>query len=93
MTHKHPAHSTAAEAQRARVLVALRVSPKTSYDLRRLGIYQAPARILELRRRGYRISTDLVPLVDADGYTHQGVALYTLLDEPQKKEAEHAPKK
>lgn len=93
MARKHPAHSTAAEAQRARVLVALRAGPKTSYDLRRLGIYQAPARILELRRRSYRISTDLVPLVDAEGYTHAGVALYTLLAEPQKKEADHAPKK
>ncbi len=93
MARKHPANSTAAEAQRARVLVALRAGPKTSYDLRRLGIYQAPARILELRRRGCRISTDLVPLVDADGYTHLGVALYTLLAEPHKKEATHAPKK
>ncbi|MCE1194225.1 MAG: helix-turn-helix domain-containing protein [Acidovorax sp.] len=93
MACKPPARSTAAEAQRARVLVALRAAPKTSYDLRRLGIYQAPARILELRRRGFRISTDLVSLVDADGYTHQGVALYTLLAEPHKKEATHAPKK
>lgn len=93
MARKHPARSTAAEAQRARALVALRAGPKTTYDLRRLGLFQAPTRILELRRSGYEITTDPVTVVDADGYPHSGVALYTLLAEPQKKEADHAPKK
>ncbi len=43
--------STATEAQRKRVIEALRLRPQTSYDLRRLGIYQAPARVKELRDR------------------------------------------
>lgn len=93
MARKHPARSTASEDQRARALVALRAGPKTTYDLRRLGLFQAPTRILELRRSGYDIATDPVTVVDADGYPHAGVALYTLLAEPQKKEADHAPKK
>lgn len=75
--------STAADAQRQRALEALRLRPHTSYDLRRLGIYQAPARIKELRDRfGYGISTDPVVIVDRDGYRHARVALYTLLSEP-----------
>ncbi|MFT4242554.1 MAG: helix-turn-helix domain-containing protein [Acidovorax sp.] len=79
--------SSSADAQRARALEALRTGPKTSYDLRRLGLYQAPARILELRRAGYLIETHPVTVVDADGYEHPGVALYTLVEEPSPEEA------
>lgn len=77
------AKSTATEAQRARIIEALRSGPKTSYDLRRLGCYQAPARIKELRDHlGYRIETIRVTLVDRDGYRHPRAALYKLLSEP-----------
>ena len=80
--------STATEAQRNRVIHALRIRPHTTYDLRRLGIYQAPARIKELRDRfGYVITTDPVVIVDRDGYHHARVALYTLVSEPV--EAQH----
>jgi hypothetical protein len=76
--------STHSEAQRQRIIAALRVGPKTSYDLRRIGCYQAPARIKELRDRfGYRINTALVTLIDRDGYLHPRAALYTLIAEPQ----------
>jgi len=89
--HHHHTHaltgldrSTATEAQRQRVIQALRTRPHTSYDLRRLGIYQAPARVKELRDRlGYGITTDLITLVDRDGYTHDRCALYTLVREPE----------
>lgn len=75
--------STATEAQRKRVIEALRLRPQTSYDLRRLGIYQAPARVNELRDKfGYSITTDPVVIVDRDGYHHARVALYTLVAEP-----------
>ncbi|CAM5792701.1 helix-turn-helix domain-containing protein [Ottowia pentelensis] len=75
--------STATEAQRKRVIEALRLRPQTSYDLRRLGIYQAPARVKELRDKfGYSITTDPVVIVDRDGYHHARVALYTLVNEP-----------
>lgn len=76
--------STATEAQRTRIIEALRLRPRTSYDLRRLGIYQDPARIKELRDRfGYGITTDPVVIVDRDGYRHARVALYTLVSEPE----------
>ena len=75
--------STASDAQRLRILVALRSGPKTSYDLRRLGCYQAPARVKELRDRfGYSIRTDRVTLYDRDGFAHPWAALYTLVSEP-----------
>ncbi len=75
--------STASDAQRRRILEVLRIRPQTSYDLRRLGIYQAPARIKELREKGYHITTDPVVIVDRDGYHHARVALYTLASEPE----------
>jgi hypothetical protein len=76
--------STHSEAQRQRILAALRRGPKTSYDLRRLGCYQAPARIKELRDKfGYVINTDRVTLTDRDGYSHPRAALYSLISEPE----------
>jgi hypothetical protein len=71
--------STSTAAQRARVLAALRDGPKTTHDLRCLGIYQAPARVKELRDvLGYTIETTRVTLVDRDGYSHPRAGLYTL---------------
>lgn len=75
--------STSTEAQRQRILVALRAGPKTSYDLRRLGCYQAPTRIIELRRMGYDIKTELVALYDRDGYMHPRCARYSLIEGAQ----------
>lgn len=77
------ARSTASEAQRARIIDALRSGPKTSHDLRCLGCYQAPARIKELRDRyGFDIRTERVTLYDRDGYMHRGAARYHLEAEP-----------
>lgn len=75
--------STIAEAQRQRILNRLRVGAKATYDLRRIGIYQAPTRIIELRRSGYEIRTEIVTLWDRDGYVHPRCALYTLASEPE----------
>lgn len=75
--------STTGTAQRDRILAALRERPHTSYELRRLGCYQAPARIKELRDwHGFDISTQRVTLVDQDGYSHAQAALYTLESDP-----------
>ena len=76
-------YSTATQAQRARIVEVLRRGPHTSYELRQIGCYQAPARILELRRAGYEIRTQLVNLWDRDGYEHKNCALYHLEDEPE----------
>lgn len=78
----HSLNSTATEAQRERILQALRRRPQTSYDLRCLGCYPA-ARVKELRDRfGYVITTDRVTLHDRDGYGHARCALYSLISEP-----------
>lgn len=79
--------SSATGEQYKRILEALRTRGQTSYDLRRLGIYQAPARIKELRDKGYAITTDPVVIVDADGFRHARVALYSLIAEPEKEGA------
>lgn len=77
------ARSTSVEAQRERIVSALRECPQTSYDLRCLGIYQAPARIKELRDRfGFDIRTETVTLYDRDGFMHPNAARYHLDGEP-----------
>lgn len=77
---KFGAKSTAGEAQRQRILEALRIKPRTSYDLRRIGCYQCPTRIKELRAKGWNISTARVTLIDAEGYLHPRCALYSLFE-------------
>lgn len=75
--------STHSEAQRQRIVQALRHRPQTSYDLRRLGCYQAAARVKELRDLfGYVIETTRITLYDRDGYMHPRAALYSLVSEP-----------
>ena len=55
--------STVAEAQRQRLMDALRTGPKNSYELRRLG---------------HDIATERIALTDEDGYLHPRCALYRL---------------
>ena len=74
-----PNKSTSGEAQRHRIIEALLRRPQTSYDLRRMGCYQCPTRVFELRQLGYEIETSRVVVVDADGFQHGGVALYSLV--------------
>lgn len=75
--------STAGEDQRQRIVGLLRQRPHNCYELRRAGCYQAPTRVFELRQRGFDIETTRVVVIDADGFTHRGVALYTLHSEPK----------
>lgn len=73
------AKSTTTEGQRARILDALQRRPHSSYELRRMGCYQCPTRVRELRVAGYEIMTSRILVVDQDGYVHKGVALYSLV--------------
>lgn len=75
--------ATDAEAQQRRIVAALRISPKTTDELRALGCYQVSARIWGLRARGFNITTDLFDGYAADGYSHTRMARYTLLAEPE----------
>lgn len=86
---------TATETQEARLLAALRLGPKTTDDLRKLGLYQASARVWGLRQRGFVIETDLFDGYSADGYSHARMARYTLKEEPlplDVKQAQEGPK-
>lgn len=76
---KFSSKSTAKEAQYERILTALREGPQTSYALRLLGCYQAPARVKELRDKyGFNIETELVTVYDHEGYMHPRGARYHL---------------
>ncbi|AZV95183.1 hypothetical protein CBF45_16830 [Bordetella sp. J329] len=70
--------SSASESQRQRIIKALMLRPHTSYELRKMGCYQANTRVLELRRLGFNITTDRVSIWDDEGFPHDGIALYTL---------------
>lgn len=75
--------STGTEAQLRRILAALKIGPKTTDELRALGVYQVSARIWGLRAQGYNIITDLFDGYAADGYAHARLARYTLVGEPE----------
>ncbi|CAN7259634.1 hypothetical protein LJR130_001063 [Variovorax sp. LjRoot130] len=75
--------STGTEAQHRRIIAALRLGPKTTDDLRALGVYQVSARIHALRhRRGHDIDKVQFSGQAADGYSHARMARYTLVAEP-----------
>ncbi|QRX83267.1 helix-turn-helix domain-containing protein [Glaciimonas sp. PAMC28666] len=70
--------STAAADQRTRAVALLKAADQTTYNLRAHGIAQCAARIWELKKQGWPITKTTVNAVDSDGYTHSGVALYSL---------------
>ena len=73
--------STAAAAQRDKVLALLRRGPKTTLDLRQHGILSPAARVWELRHdHGHTIACDLVTLYDDEGYRHSKCASYHLAE-------------
>lgn len=78
------AKDTSTQAQLARVIQALRDGPKTTVELRELGIYQAPARIKNLRDQGHKILTVRTTAEDAHGYSHARIARYVLIKEACK---------
>lgn len=83
ITTEHRKRSTATQAQEQRLIEALREGPKTTDELRALGIFQPNARIWALRhKRGYEIITVRYDGLGADGYWHVGLARYALLSEP-----------
>ncbi len=85
---RHFSKSTATEAQYRRFIVALRRRPLASYELMTIaGVYHPPSRIFELKAKGFLIDKTSVTVVDRDGYSHAGVALYSLVSEPENADA------
>lgn len=79
--HRHGKDMSTA-AQRLRILEHLRAGPQTTYSLRARGVSHPAMRIKELIGEGYQITSDPVTAVDSDGFMHRGVALYSLIGEP-----------
>ena len=57
---------------------ALEQGPRTTDELRCLGIYAVAQRVADLRKRGYAIAVEITPIVDRDGYLRHGVARYSM---------------
>lgn len=72
--------STSTWAQRQRLLELLRESPRTTADLRGMGIMHPGGRVMELREAGYDIDTRREWL-DNPPYRHRRVARYVLIRE------------
>ncbi|MET3498161.1 helix-turn-helix domain-containing protein [Variovorax boronicumulans] len=74
--------STATEVQLAKLLARLRHRPHHTHELRQCGISHPAGRVLNLMERGFLIESARVTTVDSDGFQHHGVALYSLIAEP-----------
>lgn len=71
--------NTSANAQRTRLLARLQLGPVDTITARReLSILMPAARIKELRDCGHDIRRHLISLIDEQGCTHHGIALYFL---------------
>ncbi|PNG46560.1 MULTISPECIES: helix-turn-helix domain-containing protein [unclassified Variovorax] len=75
--------STATEVQIQKLIAFLRQRPRHTHELRMLGISHPAGRVLDLQERGYVLESARVASVDSDGFTHRGVALYSLIAEPE----------
>jgi hypothetical protein len=80
---KYSARSTATEAQIQRLIVLLRISPRHTHELRQHGISHPAGRVQNLEERGFVIASDRTTTVDGDGFIHSGVAIYSLVSEPE----------
>lgn len=73
------------ETQKMAILKLLRHGPKTTFELRNLGISHPAGRVQELRRSGHLINTVLGDSVaDHRGLSHHNVARYVLIEEAQQ---------
>ena len=69
---------TAGKAQADRLLEALRRFAVTTFEaMRYLDVYHCPARVLQLRKRGYKIVTHWQTVITESGEKHR-VGLYVL---------------
>ena len=69
---------SSSRSQAARLLEALSRYPITTFEaMRYLDVYHCPARVLQLRKRGHRITTHWQIVVTESGTKHR-VGLYVL---------------
>jgi Helix-turn-helix domain len=69
-------------AQRQTVLDALEKAPRTTIELReQFDIISPPARIFELKARGYNIVKESIEATTAQNRKHKNIARYFLISE------------
>lgn len=83
---KSNSRSTSTEAQIERLVEMLRLRPHHTHELRKLGISHPAGRVQDLEGMGFVIGSDRINTVDGDGFSHTGVALYSLIEEPALQE-------
>lgn len=81
--------NTSTTSQRALIKALLRQRPHSTLEFRAKGICAPAPRIKELKNRGFEIVTSFRSEVDHVGIKHNGIAVYTLLSEPQDGNQQH----
>lgn len=80
-TRKQLTNGNSTAAQCARLLMRLRQGPCTTFEaMRQLDIYYAPARLMQLRKRGHDIATVWEQVITEAGVKHR-VGKYVLIKE------------
>ena len=82
---KHSLKASATEAQLKRLVEQLRHGSRHTHELRRVGIPHPAGRVQNLIKRGYDISSSRITTVDSGGFSHAGVALYSLIAKPGRR--------
>lgn len=78
--------NTSTASQRALIKALLRERPHSTLELRAKGICSPAPRIMELKKQGHEIITSTRAEIDQSGIKHNGIAVYTLLSEPQQEQ-------
>ncbi|MFL1491223.1 helix-turn-helix domain-containing protein [Pseudomonas antarctica] len=80
--------NTTTNAQNARLAERVKQGSVDTFTIMRdLNICRPGARICDLRNAGYKIITNRITMTDEWGRIHRGVAVYTLIAEPDAKVA------
>jgi hypothetical protein len=87
-SRKYSRKSTATIAQTNKLRGLLRLRPHHTYELRKQGISHPAGRVNDLEDMGCVIDSDRITTVDGDGFSHVGVAIYTLISESGESMAE-----
>ena len=76
--------NTSTASQRALIKTLLRERSYSRLELRAKGICSPAPRLMELKTKCYEIITSTRTVIDQSGIKHNGIAVYSLLSEPQQ---------
>lgn len=74
---------TSRQTQQIAIIQRLKKGSCSTLEFRAMGICAPAARIMELRAKGYDITTSKQDEIDHAGVKHKGIAVYTLHSQPQ----------